>query len=133
MDDFGWDYLFFQFFFTASSSNGFNRGNFLAILVAVGFLGYVRQSIIPIALVLCLSVIQRETIPFVFGVFGAVGLIFHENKRRFNWLVLLLSVASFLTYMLIRLVLNSCSWQRKPISNIGYRILTSIMAPENNK
>ena len=41
----------------------------------------------------------------MFGVLGAVGLMYPRKTRRFDGLVLLLSLASFLTYILVRLVL----------------------------
>jgi hypothetical protein len=95
---------FFCFFVQQGVLTGLTEG-ISWLLVAVGFLGYVSRSLVPIAVVLCLSVIQRETIPFVFGALGAVGLIYHNEARHFNGLVLLLSLSSFLIYILVRVVL----------------------------
>ena len=95
---------FFCFYVQQAVLTGLTEG-ISWLLVAVGFLGYVSRSLIPIAVVLCLAVIQRETIPFVFGVLGAVGLFFPGKTRQFDGLVLLLSLVSFLVYILVRLVL----------------------------
>jgi hypothetical protein len=96
-------FCFFGFFVQQAILTGLTEG-ISWLLVAVGFLGYVRKSLIPICGVLSLSVIQRETIPFVFGTFAAVGLLFRPNERRFDAIVLFLSLSSFLGYVLMRSV-----------------------------
>ena len=95
---------FFGFFVQQGVLTGLTEG-ISWLLVAIGFFGYVSRSLIAICVVLCLSVIQRETIPFVFCVFGAVGLAFHQRERGFDAAVIICSVASFLAYVFIRTAL----------------------------
>jgi hypothetical protein len=52
-----------------------------------------------------LSIIQRETLPFVFGTFAAVGFVCRPNEKRFDAIVLFLSLSSFFGYVLMRSVL----------------------------
>lgn len=96
------------------------------LLVAVGFLAYLNRSLIPICAVLCLSIIQRETLPFVFGVFAAVGLILHRTSRAFNAIVLLLSGAAFLGYIVMRSVLIPVAGAEKQLSPLA--VLSSLEA-----
>ena len=106
---------FFGFFAQPGVLTGLTEG-LSWLLVSIGFLGYVMRSFIPICVVLCLSVFQRETIPIVFGVFSAVGLIFHRGERRLDGVVLLCSLTSFATYIFIRSVLIPVTGNEDQIS-----------------
>lgn len=116
---------FFGFFVQQAVLTGLTEG-ISWLLVAIGFLAYVKKALIPLCVVLCLSVIQRETIPFVFGVFAAVGLVFGRNDRRFNTIVLVCSAAAFLAYVLMRSVLIPIPGAERQIS--PHAVLSSLDA-----
>jgi hypothetical protein len=108
--------LYFDFFVQQAVLTGLTEG-ISWLLVAIGFLAYINKAPIPICAVLSLSVIQRETIPFVFATFAAVGLLFcPPNQRRFNASILLFSAVCFLVYVFMRSVLIPVSGAEKQLS-----------------
>jgi hypothetical protein len=100
---FGGALCFFNFFtqpgVLAAQSEGVSW-----LLVAVGFLGWERRSLAVVAAVLGLSVIQRETIPIVFGALSVFTMIFRRDQWRFHLAVLAVSLVAFLAYVVMRQV-----------------------------
>jgi hypothetical protein len=93
---------FFDFFAQQGVLAGLSEG-MSWLLVAIGFLGWTRRSLPLVAAVLGLSVIQRETIPIVFGALSVFTFLIRRDSARFHALVLTASVAAFLLYVAMRL------------------------------
>lgn len=93
---------FFSFFAQQGVLAGLSEG-VSWLLVAVGFLGWTRRSLPLVAAVLGLSVIQRETIPIVFGALSVSTFLIRRDSARFHAQVLAASVAAFFLYVALRL------------------------------
>lgn len=93
---------FFDFFAQQGVLAGLSEG-VSWLLVAVGFFGWARRSLMTIAVVLALSVIQRETIPIVFGAFSLSLMALRRQDRRFHAAIVAVSLAALLAYLAMRL------------------------------
>lgn len=71
-------------------------------LLALGFLFYLRRYAWPLAVVLALAVVQRETILIVFASLSGMALLLRGDNRRFNGFVLAWSLACCAAYVLMR-------------------------------
>jgi hypothetical protein len=96
-------FCFFAFYAQPGVLAGLTEG-LSWLLVAAGFLAWLRRSLAAVAAVLCLSVVQRETIPIVFAVLSASMLFLRPQERRFHAGVIGASAAAFLAYVYLRLV-----------------------------
>ena len=94
--------VFFGFFAQQGVLAGLSEG-VSWLLVAMGFLGLARRSLVVVVLVLGLSIVQRETIPVVFGAFSAAMLLLRPAERRFHLAVLAASLAAFGLYVALRI------------------------------
>jgi hypothetical protein len=94
---------FFDFFVQPGVLAGLSEG-VSWLLVAIGFLGWVRRSLLIIGAVLALSIVQRETIPIVFGAFSVFIMLLRPDSWRFHAKVLAVSVVAFLLYVGMRLI-----------------------------
>jgi hypothetical protein len=94
--------VFFGFFAQQGVLAGLSEG-VSWLLIAVGILGWTKRSFAVLALVLGLSIVQRETIPIVFGAFSAAMLLMRPGERRFHLAVLAASLAAFALYVALRL------------------------------
>jgi hypothetical protein len=74
------------------------------LMMAIGFLGYVRGSLVTVALVMTVSILERETIPLMLGVIAGVGLVLSPDRRRFDAAVVVLAAAAFAAYFAMRTV-----------------------------
>ncbi len=103
----GWSLLagalcFFDFFAQQGVLAGLSEG-VSWLLVAIGFLGWVRRSLPILATVIVLSIVQRETIPVVFGALSVFGMLLQRDAWRFHLKVLAISVIAILLYLGMRL------------------------------
>ncbi|MGH6682797.1 MAG: hypothetical protein ACRECA_02535, partial [Pseudolabrys sp.] len=71
-------------------------------LLALGFLFYLRRQAWPLAVVLALAIVQRETILIVFASLSGIVLLLRDDDRRFNGFVLAWSLACCVAYVLMR-------------------------------
>jgi hypothetical protein len=72
------------------------------LLVAVGFVGYLNRSLVTLALVLLLAVVERELIPLMIGAIAAADLVISREQRRFDVTVIVLCVVAVLLYAAMR-------------------------------
>jgi hypothetical protein len=73
------------------------------LLVAALVYFYLRESSLPaVAVLLAISIFQREMIAVMFGALACFSLVFRRGARRYQAAVLLFSVASFCAYVLVR-------------------------------
>ena len=75
------------------------------VLAALAVLFYARRQLLPLAAVLALSVVQRETIPIAIGVMATLDLVLRRHPRRFNAAALAVSLAAFASYLALRAVI----------------------------
>ena len=71
-------------------------------LLALAFLFYLRRQPLPLALILSLAILQRESILIVFASISGIALLLQKDTRRFNGFVFLWSVACCIAYLLMR-------------------------------
>jgi hypothetical protein len=74
------------------------------LLVAVAFLGWQRRSLSIVVAAVGLSVVQRETVPMVFGALSVFTAILRRDEWRFHLAVLGVTIIAFLAYVIMRLV-----------------------------
>lgn len=72
------------------------------LIVAIGFLGYVRRSPLTVGIVLCLAIFQREIVPIIFAALSASLIVLGSKDRKFHATILMLSVAAFGLYAAMR-------------------------------
>ncbi|HEY2482632.1 MAG TPA: hypothetical protein VGI30_10610, partial [Caulobacteraceae bacterium] len=115
---------FFDFFAQQGVLAGMSEG-VSWLLVAIGFLGWVRRSLQVVAIILCLSIIQRETIPIVFGALSLFMLRVPQESRRFHVNVLAISVVAFLAYIGMRLAYSPLPGNEQQLSPTSFLYLLS--------
>ena len=91
-------------FFAQQSGIGPITDGVAWLLVAIGFLGYLRRSRVAVGVVLALAVFERELIPLMIGAIAAVDLVISREQRRFDITVLVLCVAAVALYAGMRTV-----------------------------
>jgi hypothetical protein len=72
------------------------------LLMAIAFLGYVTGSLPTVAVVLALSVVERETIPIMLGAIAGARLLVSAKHRRLDLVTLALCAAAFAAYWAMR-------------------------------
>ncbi|WP_428425446.1 hypothetical protein [Methylibium sp.] len=71
-------------------------------LVAAAFVAYLGRRVGVLAIILVLSIVQRESVSVAFAVISAAGMVFDRTQRPFNYKVLLISIACFAGYFVMR-------------------------------
>jgi hypothetical protein len=86
------------------------------LFFAALYLLYVRESRVAFAVLLALSIFQREVIPIVFGLIAAFAQLIGGERRRYNLFVLAVAVACFAGYLLIRFYVIVVPGSAPPLS-----------------
>lgn len=89
-------------FFAQQSGMGPITDGVAWLLVAVGFLGYLRRSLVTVAVVMALSIFERELIPLMIGAVAGVDLVLSREQRRFDVSVIVLCAAAVALYLGMR-------------------------------
>jgi len=74
-------------------------------LLALAFLFYLRQQALSVFIILALAILQRETILIVFASISGIALLLQHEKRRFNAIIFLWSIACCIAYLLMRTII----------------------------
>lgn len=106
------------------------------VLIAFGFLFYLRRSRIGLSIILSLSVIQREIILVIFGIFAFVTIFLDVkdmdriqwDEIRFELYVFTLSVVGFSIYILMRTVLIPVPGAESQLT--ASVLLTNLLSPD---
>jgi hypothetical protein len=72
------------------------------LILALLFLLYIRGNRIGVAVLLAISVLQRETIPVTMGAIAVTALLLGYGSQRYNGFVLAASLAAFAAYLVLR-------------------------------
>jgi len=72
-------------------------------LLALAFLFYLRRQALPLAVILTLAIVQRETILIVFASISGLALLLRPDERRFNGFVFLGSLMCCIAYLVMRM------------------------------
>jgi hypothetical protein len=91
-------------FFAQQSGMGPITDGVAWLLVAIGFLGYLRRSLVTVGVVLALAVFERELIPLMVGAIAGVDLVLSREQRRFDLTVIVLCIAAVALYAGMRTV-----------------------------
>jgi hypothetical protein len=81
------------------------------LLIALGFLAYLRQAKLPLAAVLVAAIFQRETILIAFCVIAAFDLVRRERDRGFRLAVLGVAATCFGVYLGFRRAIPGREYQ----------------------
>ena len=73
--------------------------------MALAFLFYLRREAVPLAIILMLAILQRETILITFASISSIALLLQDGNRKFNGFVFFWSIASGAAYLLMRTIL----------------------------
>ena len=89
-------------FFAQQSGMGPITDGVAWLLLAVGFLGYLRRSLVIVGVVMALSIFERELIPLMIGAIAGVDLVLSREQRRFDVSVIVLCAAAVALYLGMR-------------------------------
>jgi hypothetical protein len=72
-------------------------------LLSLAFLFYLRRNALPLAVILTLAIVQRETTLIVFAAISGISLLLRPEDRRFNGFVFLGSLMCCVAYLVMRI------------------------------
>jgi hypothetical protein len=92
------------------------------LLLAVGFLAYLRRARMPLLLVLALSIFQRETIIIALGLIAVFDLLLSRKEKRFRLQICVMSAVCFAAYFLARRLFIPGLEQQTHLGGIVYTL-----------
>ncbi|HYM17171.1 MAG TPA: hypothetical protein VEU06_01300 [Micropepsaceae bacterium] len=98
------------------------------MFVAALYLFYVRNSRLPFAVLVALSVFQREVVPLAFALMAGFALLLRTGGRRYNLFVLACSSSAFAAYLALRLYLLPAPGNEYQISFAT--IIANLLSPQ---